>query len=119
MIAYNLLSSGLIHAPGMVHNARVMWETGDEKLAIVTMASWDIPVRVAMDILNGDQKYRVEEDKVIVEVPEEDDALGAPCGDEAGHPVGASEGGEGGATQDPAGISQDECGAPPNPQGAS
>ena len=105
MKVYSLQSSPLIHAPGMVRNAKVMWKTGDERMAIEVMSAWEIPVIVALDILKGDRTYSVEGDKVIVEVEE-------PGDDPSQAVVEEDQGRDGGAGQEAPGASRVVCGPP-------
>ena len=67
---YRLHSTGLVYTPGFIEWAKVGAEDDFWKMVGIIQKGYDLPERVAVDLMSGKQHYRVEGETVIFEVEE-------------------------------------------------
>lgn len=74
---YRLVSTSLIHGPGMFRNIRHMWQTGSKRLAVEAVASgWPtLPLGLVLAYLSGEMEGTLEDggDTLVFEWGEEEE----------------------------------------------
>ena len=69
MNTYNMQSSGLLHAPGIVRWAMAGYRTGDAKKMVSLICSgWNLPSRAAEALLSGKVPWTEKDGTVVFSI---------------------------------------------------